>query len=432
MPKYKKKERRIPDSRQASDDEYDAADNASTTSGASDAISIGISPEGISDEVDEIAIQEAFEEKVKDVIEGLSSKSSKARIENAKSFKSVLTKKYMYEFLVDRRLTVSDVLERCIKKGNGEEQSLAIECFVILCIHLGASDDSEELFRHLKPLMITILNDASCSTKARCSCAEAVGFLTFMMCDDNEEAHEVLVTLENIFKASYLKGDGSVPNLSVDITSLHNSALQSWCLLLSVSPSSTFFSFIDRHINKLPELLDSKDVELRISAGEAIALLYDLAREVDEQFEGDDIDMLISKLKDLATDSNKYRAKKDRKQQRSSFRDILKGVEEGDFSSLKITVSGYEKININSWAKKRQYDFLCSYLNTGMNTHLQQNDFVRDVFNLGPPIPLTDFTMPKSSKAERHLSNVRASKARTKTRGKVRDKRNVASHLAGY
>ena len=36
---------------------------------------------------------------------------------------------------------------------------------------------------------------------------------------------------------------------------------------------------------------------------------------------------LVNDLKELATDSNKHRAKKDRKMQRSSFRDIVRTVE---------------------------------------------------------------------------------------------------------
>lgn len=89
------------------------------------------------------------------------------------------------------------------------------------------------------------------------------------------------------------------------------------------------------------QLLDSTDVDVRIGAGEAIALIYEGARQFDEDFgfdtssEGgeaigptlDQVDELCLKLKQLATDSNKYRAKKDRKQQRSSFRDILRGIE---------------------------------------------------------------------------------------------------------
>lgn len=89
---------------------------------------------------------------------------------------------------------------------------------------------------------------------------------------------------------------------------------------------------------------------MRIGAGEAIALIYEGAREFDEDFgfdlsaeeDADDdgvqeradtsrqtqeMDDLCSKLRQLATDSHKYRAKKDRKQQRSSFRDILRAIE---------------------------------------------------------------------------------------------------------
>ena len=49
-----------------------------------------------------------------------------------------------------------------------------------------------------------------------------------------------------------------------------------------------------------------------------------------QEFEGEDIVELCEQLKELATDSNKYRAKKDRRQQRSSFRDILRAVEVSD------------------------------------------------------------------------------------------------------
>ena len=95
-------------------------------------------------------------------------------------------------------------------------------------------------------------------------------------------------------------------------------------------------------------MLDSTDVDLRIGAGEAIALIYEGARQFDEDFgfevasededgadgnqvavthQTEEMDELCDKLRQLATDSHKYRAKKDRKQQRSSFRDILRAVE---------------------------------------------------------------------------------------------------------
>jgi hypothetical protein len=64
-----------------------------------------------------------------------------------------------------------------------------------------------------------------------------------------------------------------------------------------------------------------------MAAGETIALAYELGREHNDDFQIETTPQLVDKLRQLATDSHKYRAKKDRKQQRSSFRDILHYVE---------------------------------------------------------------------------------------------------------
>ena len=55
-----------------------------------------------------------------------------------------------------------------------------------------------------------------------------------------------------------------------------------------------------------------------------------------QEFEGDYLDDLCATLKQLATDSKKYRAKKDRRQQRSSFRDVLRAVQVGFFFKFRI------------------------------------------------------------------------------------------------
>ena len=73
-------------------------------------------------------------------------------------------------------------------------------------------------------------------------------------------------------------------------------------------------------------LLENGDLSLRISTGEVIALIYEIGRDIDDTFDGY-VDGLYDLLKELATDSSKYRAKREKKQQRSTFRDILKTVE---------------------------------------------------------------------------------------------------------
>lgn len=80
-------------------------------------------------------------------------------------------------------------------------------------------------------------------------------------------------------------------------------------------------------MNRLRELLKSPHLDIRLSAGEALAIIFELGRDFSDDYEQDWSLDLIEILKDLATDSNKYRAKKDRKQQRANFRDILRYIE---------------------------------------------------------------------------------------------------------
>ena len=79
---------------------------------------------------------------------------------------------------------------------------------------------------------------------------------------------------------------------------------------------------------------------------------------ISQEFEPENLSSLIATVKQLATDSTKSRSKKDRKEQRSSFRDILRGVEEGDPPNEKVKF-GQEILYIDSWYKKLQYDWFC-------------------------------------------------------------------------
>ena len=67
--------------------------------------------------------------------------------------------------LFSRKVTVSDSLVRCLKKGKGDEQALAAQCCSILCIQLGA--DADEIMSDMRPVLLTVLADNSSAVKAR-------------------------------------------------------------------------------------------------------------------------------------------------------------------------------------------------------------------------------------------------------------------------
>lgn len=290
----------------------------------------------------------------------------------------------------------------------------------IVACTLGPGSETEVMFRDLTGLLLATVSDNAASLPVRSKCATAIGANCFI--HGEEDIVTVSDALLALFSGSFLKGNGALQtNLTPASIAMHASALMSWSLLLTVQPNSAVYSLTERYGQKISELLESPDVDLRIAAGEAIAIMYEICQEMDDEFELENHNSLIDKLKLLATDAQKFRAKKDRRVQRSSFRDILKSIEEGERPHVVVRF-GRERLTINSWCSKRQYDALCLVLGSGMNLHLTENDLVRDIFELGSPLSGLDGSV-KLSKFARHMENLAADKARTKSRGRMRDKR---------
>lgn len=86
-----------------------------------------------------------------------------------------------------------------------------------------------------------------------------------------------------------------------------------------------------RSINNLIGLLQSPHVEVRMACGELIAVILECGRLFDEDFMDAYLSDLIEITTDLAKDSQKFRAKKERKAQRASFRDVLRYLEVSAF-----------------------------------------------------------------------------------------------------
>ena len=112
------------------------------------------------------------------------------------------------------------------------------------------------------------------------------------------------------------------------------------------------------HISNFLELLSSPDVDLRIAVGEAIVCLFEIACE-NEDLELDNVvDEAVEVMKELSKDSHKYRSKKDKKEQKSSFRDIVHFIEDDEDFYEKCSFGQGELLEIESWVQKIQYDAL--------------------------------------------------------------------------
>jgi hypothetical protein len=148
-------------------------------------------------------------------------------------------------------------------------------------------------------------------------------------------------------------------------------------------------------------LLRSPHLEIRMTAGETIALILELGREHDDDFLEDFLPDLVDATKQLATDSQKFRAKRDRRTQRATFRDVLRYVEEDISPEIRIKY-GKESTTLDTWAIHHQYTSLCNAMGNGINTHLIENDFIRDVLGLGEKIDETNKSVKSTlSKAQK-------------------------------
>ncbi|MGH0127012.1 UNVERIFIED_CONTAM: hypothetical protein FKN15_071435 [Acipenser sinensis] len=354
--------------------------------------------------------------------------NAKARQSALGGLKTAMASKILYEFILERRMTITDSIERCLKKGKGDEQCAAASLACLLCIQLGAGIESEDVFKTLKPIFKNILADGTANIQTRQACATSLGVCSLVAADDILDVYATMECFESLFAKSYVKEDGTRSVNNAQTTVLHINALLSWTLLLTICSNTEVKNILKKHLPKLPSLLDCDDVNMRIAAGETLALLFELARDVDAEFEYEDLESLCAKLRALATDGNKHRAKNDKRKQRPVFRDVLRAVEEGEFQTEMIKF-GAERMYIDSWVIKRTYDAFTEFVGSGMNYHLQANEFIRNVFELGPPMMVDAATLKamKISRFERHLYNAAAFKARTKARNKFRDKRKCST-----
>jgi len=407
---------RAEDPHSGSDDEGSMFnDAASVNSEAS-----SLAPEAMEDGtngVDETSKVEMFESKLREALELATQKSAAGRVKAMEAICGAFLKRYCPDFVENQQLTTCDVVERALKKGKGGEVEAGARLGVLLALQL---PDPEPVYTELRSLLITAVTDKTQPPASRAATATTLSGLCFLGGGEMAEVVSTMATLESVFSTAYTK-----PDCPPDVPNMVACCLSGWSLLLSLQSPGEVHRIADPMIKKLQLLLLSSDVDVRITAGEAIALILEFAYDYDEEFEPEDLGKLIETLKQLATDSTKSRSKKDRKEQRSSFRDILRGVEEGDPPGEKVKF-GQEVLHLDSWYKKLQYDWFCKVLGSGMNLHLSTNFMLREIFELPPPLPAMDPTnASKMSKTERNAANQLAFKLRTQTRNKNRDKRSA-------
>ncbi|XP_026328576.1 interferon-related developmental regulator 1 [Hyposmocoma kahamanoa] len=312
-------------------------DNCSETSGQSDLKSIH-------DEADN-EILEKLEEKVLEDIDALSARSNAARAAALVSLRNALQRRYLATVLANQRATLADHITRALRRGRDGERKAAAAIAPLLALQIG-EEGAEEFVREVRPALAAAAVDKTASLETRTECCTSLAALCFLLEEDLTEILEVMRMYETIFSGSYLKGDGSVKvsGSAVEEGLLHAAALDGWALLLTLlSPqhAHTLLHTQAPSFARLAELLEACSVEVRMAAGGALAIAHERITDPETDVTTPQyVEVILPRLEQLARDSHKYRAKRDRKIQRATFRDILKYFEEEEAPALSVRVGG--------------------------------------------------------------------------------------------
>lgn len=186
-------------------------------------------------------------------------------------------------------------------------------------------------------------------------------------------------------------------------------------------------------------LLDKDDRSIRIAAGEALALIFEIGKFdkfSDEAKVSSDSSIskefthiqglkakILNQVRDLSSEAGgKGSAKKDLNNQRSSFREILDFLEDGYPPETSVKIGG-DSLNVTSWSQLIQLNFLRHFLGGGFVKHMQENEFLHDLFGFIPnrkKLPGDESRMTTSDKRLFKSPNSVVNKARTQIRNKQR------------
>ncbi|CAK1604580.1 unnamed protein product [Parnassius mnemosyne] len=426
MPKGKKKgkyEHKRTEQAYSSDEDAGidmTIDNSSEISGQSESKS--------NHEETENDIQEKLEEKVLELIEALNARANAARAAALVSLHGALQRRYFAGILANHRATLADHISRALKRGKDGERRAAANVASLVALQIG-EEGTDEFMKEVRPALFAACTDKSTSLETRTECCSSLAVLCYLLEEDISEIVEIMRMYETIFSGSYLKGDSSVKvsGAVVEEGAWHAAALDGWALLLALAEPAHAAALLRAHAPspaRLAQLLAAASLDVRMAAGGAIVIAHERTADEDTAWPEEE---LLPVLEQLARDSHKYRAKRDRKVQRATFRDILKYFEEDEVPELRVRVGG-ECVSCETWGARAAYGALAGALGAGLRALAPHCAPLRHALALPAAAPL--HAPPRRlDKLQRHLQNNAACKARTLARNKSRDKRSAALAL---
>lgn len=359
------------------------------------------------------------------------------------------------EFVEKKFATLLQQCLNSIKRGSSKEIAMAAHAIGLLALTTGPGHKAHEILEEsVSPISEALKSRAE--TSKIVSLLECLAIVTFIGSEEPEQTE----------KAMQLMWQVANPKLGPNVVAARpsppmiTSVVSAWSFLLTSMDQWTLDPKAwQGSIFYFSTLLDKDDRSVRIAAGEALALIFEIGSL--EKFcgeskasghgsngEGEKSKELVhiqglrskvlNQVRNLSAEAGgKGSAKKDLNNQRNTFRDILEFLEDGYSPESSMKVGG-EVLSTDSWARLIQLNFLKHFLGGGFVKHMQENEFLHDVFDFTPKKKALSATEHRLSGTEKRFyksPNSGLNKARTQILNKKRmiaQDQNTGHYAVGF
>ncbi|XP_022718699.1 interferon-related developmental regulator 1-like [Durio zibethinus] len=307
-----------------------------------------------------------------------------------------------HQFVETKFATLLHRCLNCIKKGSSKEISLASRTIGLLALTVGPGDNAQEILEEsISPLSLAFKSGSESSKTA--SLLDCLAVITFVGGNDQDETEKSMQIMWQLVQTKLGSNIITVKPSAAVITAV----VSAWSFLLTtmdvwrLSPKLWL-----EYITYLSSLLGKDDRSVRIAAGEALALIFEmgslekfaaearsfsdgLISQGNKSKEGFSHKLglkgkILNQVRDLSAEAGgKGSAKKDLNNQRNLFKDVLEFLEYGYSPETSMNIGG-NSLQTSTWSQLIQLNFLKRFLGGGFTKHILDNGFLQDVFGFTP------------------------------------------------
>ncbi|KAG2298360.1 hypothetical protein Bca52824_034832 [Brassica carinata] len=380
-------------------------------------------------DMDEVHVHKDF--MLDQSLDALYEKRSSTREQALASIVDAFKSDLQHEFVQKNFATLLHQCLHCIKKGSSKESSLASHVIGLLALTVGHGDQSQEILGDSVTPLSQALKSNHEALKIT-SILECLAVITFVGGANAEQTERSMQIIWQMIHPKLVCNVVATKSSPLVITTV----VSSWAFLLTTVDRWTLGpKILQETVTYLSTLMETDDRSVRIAAGEALALLFEMGtlEKFDAKAKGSanvsvkegsvsqealiNMDILISKVtnqvRDLAVEAGgKGCAKKDLNTQRSLFKDLVEFLEGGVAPETSTKIGG-ASIETSTWCQMIQLNFLKHFLGGGFIKHMQENELLHDVFSFTPKKIGGHSTMTNEEKRLFQSPDSAVSKART-------------------